>query len=251
MKRKFVQTSNVTRFFKGTEDVFQRAAPEAVFMLVVGDAGLGKSATGHWWAIQHSDDIEPIFLRAKANVTPHWILSDLVRELGEPAPEHSCEKLYSQAVGLLGKRDPKRPPVLVVDEVENMIRDITVFDTLRDVTDLTETPTVLLGREHVPGKLKRHKQIWSRVSSEVRFQKLTAADVTRCCRELAEVEIADDVRAAILDQSEGRIRDVINGIRKAEADARAAKKNVVHLADVKGPLCFKPAADSGGRAAQP
>ena len=52
MRDIFVQTSNVNRFLAAVAALEGRGAPEASLCLVQGDAGLGKTKTGAWWAVQ-------------------------------------------------------------------------------------------------------------------------------------------------------------------------------------------------------
>ncbi len=212
MHNAFVKTANVQRFLSGVASVEERGAPEASFLLVSGDAGHGKSHTASWWAL-HNNAAQ---IRVKAAATPHWVLTDIVTELGEPAPARNCEKLFAQAVGILA-RDP-RP--LVIDEVENTIKDLKVLETIRDISDLTEIPVVLVGREYVPGRLKREKQIWSRISAWAAFQPCTRGDVEKCVAELCEIPVDGPVIDEIFAQCEGRIREAIKAIAVVERAGR-------------------------------
>ena len=208
MYNKFVQTSNVSRFLTAVGAIDERGASEACILLVSGDAGHGKTRTGQWWALQQ----DAVFLRIKAAATPHWVLKDLVGELGEQAPAHNCEKLFAQAVGFLAK-DP-RP--LVVDEVENGLHDIKVLETIRDVSDLTEVPVVFVGREYVWGRLKRYKHFRTRVGARADYGKATPDDVRKCVADLCEVPVADEVIAKIHEDSDGHIREIVKAIKNVE-----------------------------------
>ena len=212
MHNTFVLTSNVERYLEAVETVEARGAPEACFMLSGGPAGYGKSRTSMWWALSRG----AIFIRLKAACTPHWFLTDLVRELGLP-PSHTCEKLFDQAIIALVHH--QRP--LVIDECEHATRhDATVLDTVRDIADLTEVPVVLVGREFVKARLKRHPQLWTRISAVADFGPATIDDVALCCANLSEVAIADDLVEEIHRQSEGYIRSVVNAIRVVERKAK-------------------------------
>ncbi len=208
MHTKFVETSNVKRFMAATAAIEQRAAREACIVLGQGNAGYGKSQTGQYWATQQ----DAVFIRLKANCTPKWFLDDLVIELGEQAPERSCEKLFNQAVGFLVK-DPKP---IVVDEVENGLSQIKVLETIRDIGDLVDVTVIFLGREYVWGRLKRYPQFATRVGARADFSAETREDVAKCVAELAEVEVAEEVVEKIYLQSEGHIREVIKAIKNVE-----------------------------------
>ena len=215
MKSAFVQTENVKRFLAAVQALEGRGAAEASLMLVVGDAGYGKSRTGEWWALRN----DAVHVRVMAAATPHWVLSDIVRELGESAPAHFNEQLFAQAVGVLAR--DRRP--IVIDEVENALRHMAVIETIRDLSDVCEIPVVLIGREHIRGRLRREKQIWSRVSAIASFAPATEADVGLACDTLAEVAIDPQVVAEIHRQSEGRIREVVKAIANVERIGRRSK----------------------------
>lgn len=226
MLNNFVKTGNVDRFLDAIGATEDRGAREASLMLAEGDAGLGKSRTGAWWAAQH----DAIHIRIKAAATPHWVLADIVRELGNTAPAHTCEKLFAQAVGILAKE----PRPIVVDEVENALGDIKVIETIRDLSDILDLTVVMIGREYVQGKLRRHRQIWTRIAAVAHFEPATSADVEKCCKELSEVEIAKDLQAEILRQSEGHIRQIVKAIANLERIARRHNARAMTLEMVKG-----------------
>lgn len=225
-RHKFVHTSNVKRFLLGLSELDERGAPEASILLLDGNAGLGKSRTAEWWAMQQ----DAIFLRLKAACTPHWLLTDLVTELGEQAPAHSCEKLYNQAAGVLAK-DP-RP--IVVDEVEAGLKNIKVLETVRDLSDLVEIPVVFVGREYVWGELKKKPHFRTRIGAHASFFQCTAEDVRLCFDELCEVEVDDSVVEKALAQSDGHIREIVNAVANAERIAKRKRLDLVTAAAVDG-----------------
>ncbi len=229
MRPEFAKTSNVQRFLNGMATVDARGAREASMMLVTGDPGYGKTATVYWWAIQNG----AVYLRAKANYTPFWLLSELVQELkGRPA--RNSEDLSKQVVISLS-RDPR--PV-IIDEVEHTFRDLKVLETIRDIVDLIAVPMVLVGTDQVQNRVARFAQFSSRIAAVVQFRAATAADVRLCCDVKCEVPVADDLVEEIHRQAGGRIREVMNAIavveRHGKARTGAAAKNPVCLSDMAG-----------------
>ncbi|MCW9036240.1 MAG: ATP-binding protein [Rhodospirillales bacterium] len=208
MKRKFVQTSNVKRFLNAYTALGNNAAPEACWMMAVGDAGLGKTRAGVWWGLKNPS----VTVRLKAACTPRWLLTDLAKSLGENAPGNSCQVLFEQVC----QRLIQNPKTIILDEVENGIRHIETLETVRDITDYTEVPVIALGREWVWSKLQALAQFETRVSSVAEFTKLTLEDVRLCASELAEVDITDDACVIIFENSKGKIRNIIKSIAKAE-----------------------------------
>ena len=224
MHSRFVKTSNVSRFLAAVSTLEDRGAPEASFMLVAGDAGHGKSRTGQWWATHH----DAAFVRIKAAATPHWLMTDLMRELGRTAPAHSCEKLFGQIVGSL----VREPRALVIDEIESAMHDMRVIETLRDISDITEVPVVLIGREYVQGHLRKYPQLWSRVSAVTLFAPVSLDDVTLLAGELCEVALDDGVIKKVHGESEGRVREVIKALANVERIGKRSAAGEVTLAEV-------------------
>lgn len=219
MKTKFVQTSNVSRFLTAVAALDDRAAPEACMALIQGQAGLGKTRTARWWAMQS----DAIMLRIQESMTPTWLLKDLVTELGEQVPASRVEKLFQQVVGIMARN----PRPIVVDEAERAIKNIAILENLRDLSDLMEMPVILVGREYTWGQLKRHTQIKTRISSSADFEKATIEDIRLLATELCEVKVADDVIQIINDQSEGYVREILKALKNAERIAMRAKSDEV------------------------
>jgi hypothetical protein len=225
MYPKFAQTSNVKRYLDGIGQLERRGAGEACWMLAKGEPGLGKTRTLQWWAAQKN----AIYIRAKTNWRPSWMLGQIVEEFGQQ-PERRLPDLFDQAMGLLGKS--KR--ALVIDEARNMLHDMRLLETIRDLTDAVEPLFILGGEEFVSKRLEaRFPQISSRISADVIFERATQGDVRTCCDDLSEVAIADDVIPRIHEESRGYYREVKNAIATAEAIGKR-KGGKVKAEDLKG-----------------
>jgi DNA transposition AAA+ family ATPase len=225
MKHTFVTISNVRRFIKAIGKLDGRGAPEQSIVLATGNAGYGKTRAGMWWAQQE----DAIFLRVKSAMTPHWMLTDLLTELGEQAPAANCEKLFNQALGELGRN----PRPIVVDEVENGLANIKVLETIRDLSDTLGLALVFLGREGVYSKLKRYAHFRTRIAAHAVFAPIVAADVRLCADQMLDVRLTDDLIEAITIKSDGHVRKVMEALRNVER-AHPKKTGTVSLADMKG-----------------
>jgi hypothetical protein len=204
MYSRFVTTSNVQRFqeaFAGTE---KRGASEACWTLIVGDAGHGKTRTAQQWAF----DNEAVIVRIPASATPHWVISELVQELGG-VPSRSVEACSKTASKLLQRAG--RP--IVLDEIENAIRGgIACLEVIRDLSDLLEIPVVITGREWVASRLQEQRQIWSRISGIADYRPLTLADIRLLRTQLVECETSDELDPILLEQTGGYIREAVNAL---------------------------------------
>lgn len=229
MRPGFAKTSNVQRFLNGISIVDERGAKEASMMLVTGDPGYGKTATMFWWALQHN----AVYLRAKANYTPFWLLSELVQEL-KGRPVRNSEELMRQVVISI-MREP-RP--IIIDEVEHTFRDLKVLETIRDLVDLLAVPMILVGTDQVQNRVARFAQFSSRIAAVVQFRPASLGDVKTCCDFKCEVPVADDLVEEIHRQTGGRIREVMNAIamveRHGKARTGAAAQKPVALSDLAG-----------------
>lgn len=242
MKHNFVQTANIERFLAASGALDNRGAPEACILLVDGVPGLGKSHAGKWWAAQKG----AVLIRVKAAATPHWVLNDLVKELGEQAPAYSCENLFAQAVGSLAKS----PRPIVVDEVEAALHDMRTIETLRDLSDLLEVPLIFIGREFVYGRLQRYKQFTTRIGARTTFAPATLEDATKCFADLCECPVEPAVVAAVHKMSEGHIREIVKAIKNVERIGLRNKGKKVALADIAGKsLCAEVHKAAGHKAA--
>ena len=227
MKPLFAQTSNVDAFLKGITTVEDRGAPEASWMLVEGIAGAGKSKTLEWFSLQN----DALHLRCKVSYTPKWFLGELVTELGIQ-PKGNTEDRFKQAVSALAGSSR----IIIVDEIDHALHhESKVLETIRDLTDLTEVVVIVAGMEGIHGKLARYPQISSRISEHVEFLPPSVEDVRTLCDTICEVTVADDLIAEIHRQSGGRMRLILNAIRRVEQfGKRNTAKKIIALDDVKG-----------------
>jgi len=238
--KKFVKTSNVMSFLTGFSAVETRGAMESCFMLVSGKAGLGKTSTARWWAL--NPQVNAIYIRAAARITSHWMIAEIVRELGE-APDRRMEYCFAQAVKQVALA--RRP--LIIDEAEHCLTDPTVLESVRDISDLTEVPVILIGYEQIKSKLKKYEQLSSRVSAVVDFRPLSIEDVQTCCKDLSDIAIAPDLCAAIHRESQGRPRLILEGIANAERHAKRNSLHEVSFADMRGQTVIHDWTRKGGR----
>lgn len=227
MKRQFVKLSNLHRFMAGLDALEKRAAPEACIMVVTSEPGYGKTQTLLWYSTQSAD---AIYLRAKSGYTRHWFLSDLLQELGG-VPTRSNEEMFKEAV----KRMKGRNYVVILDEVEHALADAHVLEALRDLSDMLETPLVMVGMDQAQARIAKHPQISSRVAVVVHFQPASTEDIAQTAKELLEgVTLQEDLIKEIQIQTKGRMREVMNAVAVCERLARQSKAATLSKADMDG-----------------
>jgi hypothetical protein len=228
LKPTFALVSNVERLMAGMAIVHQRGAMEAGMMLVTSEPGFGETQTLHWYVSQQP---YAVYVRAKSGWTRHWFLTDLLAALGV-SPQRLTEDMFRQAVNAL----EARPYTVVGDEVEHALADHAVMEAIRDVSDATKIPVVLVGMDQVKDRIRsRYPQISSRIAVIVYFQPVSHEDVAKAASALLDgVKLADDLVEEIHRQCEGRMRLVMNALGNCERVARQRKTTILALKDVEG-----------------
>lgn len=216
MKNAFVETSNVKRFLAALSALEERGAQEACLVVVDGAPGLGKTTTLKHWVSQNGC----IYLRAKKEWTPSWFMNELLETL-RVHPPHSFQKKYAKVLEELTVRQntammERRSFGLVIDEADHVSSKSAILETIRDISDMIEFPTILVGMGRVNDNLARFPQVASRVSQKVRFDKATKEDVRLLIKHRCEVDVADDLLDFVLTVSQGFNREVLEAIANIE-----------------------------------
>lgn len=227
MKKVFVKTANYEAFQAAVRALEGRGAPEAGWLLVSGDPARGKSTVVDEWAAKN----DAVYLRGKEQWTPRFFVDELLDKLKLDG-SGSSKARFQRLVAKIGR---EQLPI-VIDEVQHALIDgAAVLETLRDITDLTETTVILVaGEENVRTKIARRGAISSRINKVVEFQPNTPDDTALVCRQRADVVIAADLVAEIHRQAEGKMRSVCNAIATIEQVASRNKLQTISLADVNG-----------------
>lgn len=216
MKNVFVETSNVKRFLTGVAALEQRGASEACLIVIDGLPGLGKSTTLKHWVAQNG----AVYIRAKKEYDAAWFLNDILDSLRVEKP-HGIAKKYAKVLAELAMRQnaallERRPFGLVIDEADHVSSRAAILETIRDISDMIELPTILVGMGKIEDNLKRFPQVLSRVNQKVRFDRLSKDDVARMTCGLCEVKVADCLQDFALKVTQGFNRELLDAITNIE-----------------------------------
>jgi DNA transposition AAA+ family ATPase len=235
MHKGFVITENFRRLAEAQRAVERRGAAEAGLVLIKGPFGVGKSSIVERWAV----DARAVFVRCKETWTKRALLDELAQRLGLDTRGRNSEV----QARIIGRLAVDMAP-LVFDEADFLVRSTpALLETIRDITDVTGCACFLVGMERFGDKLARYGHIASRVNRVVDFQPLSLADVASACTKLCQVPLKPEVVALVHQQSQGRMRLVLNAISHLEQWAQANGWDQVGADHVKGrALCveFKP-----------
>ena len=234
MKNKFVNTSNVSAFYKALTHMENRGAEECTFVVVDGEPGLGKTTMLQHWVAQTGS----IYLRAKTEWSPNWMLSEILTSMGRETP-YGYQKRFEAVVQELSQRQYQQFNGtgvfgIVIDEADHISRNYKLMETLRDLSDLLQLPIVLVGMGKIRNNLTRFKQISSRVSKYVAFNPATEKDVRALFDGLCEVEVDDNIIQFVTRISKVYTREIKEAIAHVELFGKRNEGDIVRLKDMAG-----------------
>lgn len=216
MKNVFVETGNVRRYLGALSALNERGAQESCLIVVDGEPGLGKTTTLRHWVAQ----TDSIYLRANKEWTASWFMDDLLDAIRVQPPRAFKEK-FKRAISELALRHQGSAVdnggfSIVIDEADHISSKQSILETVRDLTDSIEVPTILVGMGKINDNLKRFPQVLTRVSQRVRFEPATIEDVRLLIRARCEVAVADDLAQFVLKASRGFNREILEAIASIE-----------------------------------
>jgi DNA transposition AAA+ family ATPase len=223
MKDVFVTgLKNVTKFHSCIDRINHNLTGVERMALVFSDPGYGKTRTALHYAVNNG----AIMIRTKKLMTGRWLLEEIVEELGAE-PKWKGKDLFAQAVDMLGER--RR--TIILDEIDYLARDSLVIETMRDLHDIAHCPMMFIGMGQADRKLMRYPHVYDRFVQVIKFEKLDKEDVHHMVEELSEIRFEEDAIERISADSQGRIREIIKMIHRAEAAARANRIKIIGAKD--------------------
>ncbi len=191
LKPTFVKTKNV-RNFESMMDGLALGEGEGRLAMVYGQAGRGKTRTTQWWAAHHG----AVYLRITTIMRGSELefLQALCRELGDLTPPKRKGACFTAIIDSL--MDTPRP--VFCDELEKLPAPFA--DLVRDISDLSMSPFVLIGEEELVAYMRRNRRVWSRTFQQMEFAPIGAADIIGYAGEAAGLKLSPE-QASILHQA--------------------------------------------------
>ena len=224
MKNSLIKTKNVKKFISLMDNLQKAPSNVSKMALVYGAFGLGKSQTIMWWVTNH----DAIYVRCNHNISPRWLLSEIVKELDE-VPCYTSQRLFEQIEEKL-KYNPK---ILVVDEIDYLFSNKHTIETLRDIHDKLGIPVLLVGMELADKKLQKYGHINDRIFAKLKFEKLSNDDFREIIETLSEVKFSDNVIKYITNRNL-QFRQIVKLITKSEQLANTNKLSEISEEIIKG-----------------
>lgn len=224
MKNSLIKTRNVKKFISLMDNLQKAPSNVSKMALVYGAFGLGKSQTIMWWVTNN----DAIYVRCNHNISPRWLLSEIVKELDE-VPCYTSQRLFEQIEEKL-KYNPK---ILVVDEIDYLFSNKHTIETLRDIHDKLGIPVLLVGMELADKKLQKYGHINDRIFAKLKFEKLSKEDFKEIIETLSEVKFSDNAIKYITNRNL-QFRQLVKVITKAEQLANTNKLSEISEEIIKG-----------------
>jgi len=211
MKNKFVVTQNVRRLYKLADTLLEKGNGAPGLGLFYGAPGLGKSEAAIYMHVQK----DYVYLRAKAAWTIRWFLNELLHELNEKK-EWRTESAYTRLVEVL----TIEPRLVIIDEVDHMLHNSKIIETMRDVHDESGNCFLLIGMNNAERKLKSFPHLYSRFADVIRAQPIDQDEILEISETLAEVPMKKKTAKRLYEVTNGEFRKIITWLNYLEQKAK-------------------------------
>jgi len=210
VKPTFVEKTRNIRNFTVMMDGLALGRGEGRMGLVYGQAGRGKTRTADWYHAHNGG----IFMRMLTvwRTSELEFLKSLCKELGILSSPGRKGPAFAAAVDAL-LADPK--PV-ILDELEKL--PPYFLDIMRDLSDLSTAPVILIGEEELVSYMRVNRRVWSRTHQAIEFAPMSKPDIISYFSLAAQLTVTADVV------------DVF--YRAADGDFRIVKRGLISLAQI-------------------
>ncbi len=210
MNKIFVKTQNVKNFIGLVENLINKPKNIPKMGLVYGEPGLGKSQTALWLTCKY----DGIYLRASNLMTGRWLLEEMVKELDE-IPRF----LTSDNFNIVVKKLKQNPQVIFIDEIDYLMNNYKTIETLRDIHDETNCPTIFIGMGLAHRKLERYRHLYDRFSEILKFETFGVNDIRQIISQLSEIPFTPDT-VEYIHSKFNRFRQIVQLINQMETFAK-------------------------------
>lgn len=210
MNKIFVKTQNVKNFIGLVENLINKPKNIPKMGLVYGEPGLGKSQTALWLSCKY----DGIFLRASNLMTGRWLLEEMVKELDE-IPRF----LTSDNFNLVVKKLKQNQQIIFIDEIDYLMNNYKIIETLRDIHDETGCPIIFIGMGLAHRKLERYKHLYDRFSEILKFETFGVNDLSQIFNQLSEIPFAPNA-IEYIHTKYNRFRQIVQLVNQVEIIAK-------------------------------
>lgn len=190
--------------------------------LVHGVPGTSKTSALAYLA----ESTQGLYIRALCTDTPVVLLSRLVRLCNVvPNSTRGLGPMVEAIAEYL--RDNDLP--LFVDEVDFLLGNNKLIESIRDIHDLSNQPVVLCGSHKVENKLHDKPQLFSRISQWLQVPPCDIEDAAVLAEALCEVKIKRDLLEDMHHHCKGNARLMAVALGRIEAVAKSSNAESFNL----------------------
>ena len=142
-------------------------------------------------------------------------MTELAKEL-EEIPRFYTADIFTQCVNAL----KTKPQMIIVDEIDYLLKDFRTIETLRDLHDETSVPVIMVGMQLAKHKLKKHTHLFDRISEVYNFTEFEYSDIKQITEEISDVEITKEAVRLIYEKVKS-FRQIVQIIYSFEKVAQA------------------------------
>jgi len=219
VKPVFVEKTKNVRNFSVMMDGLALGRGEGRLGMVYGRAGRGKTRTAQWYHAHNGG----VFLRMQTiwRTSELEFLRALCRELGILSAPGRKGPAFMAVVDTL-IMDPK--PIFL-DEVEKLPKYF--LDVIRDLSDLSTAPIILIGEEELVSYMRVNRRVWSRTYQSLEFLPISKPDIITYITASSGLAIDSQVAGVFHDASGGDFRIVRRGLLALTQIANAKQTNQI------------------------
>jgi DNA transposition AAA+ family ATPase len=211
LKPIFLHTRNV-RNFQMLLDGLMDSPGEGRLGMVYGQAGRGKSRTAIFFTAAHGWPYLPVSRLWRTSEVE--FLRALCREVGIKHPPVRKGPCFGEIVEKL----LANPVPVVLDEFDKLTQDH--LEIVRELSDFSGAPFVLVGEEELAPFMRRNRRVWSRTFEKVEYAPIEPAEIMKYFAEAAGLALEPQDAFIIQKRSGGDFRPVKRAAAKLLTLAR-------------------------------
>jgi DNA transposition AAA+ family ATPase len=214
---------NVTLFLELVARLQDRGAHLPGIGCFYGPSGFGKT----WAATFGANRSGAYYVECGASWAASTLIDAVHHELAGHAVKGTLAQRTETCIQILA--EDTRP--LIIDEADFLIRK-TMVDIVREISDKSSAPIVLIGEEELPWKLMPFERAHNRVLEWVAAVPCDLADARALARVYAcGLDVGEDLLSHVVERTEGCTRRVVINLDRIRAWALERGKGRVTLAD--------------------
>jgi DNA transposition AAA+ family ATPase len=114
-----------------------------------------------------------------------------------------------------------------IDELELMPRPQRFLDIIRDISDISGTPFILIGEKELMSCMKQNKYVWSRVFQQLEFKPTPATEIKVYAQTSTGLELTGEAADLVFAETGGNMRLIRRAMLGCVHDANVQKTTVI------------------------